>query len=438
VTSEESPKEVSPKPAREGGEARRRPGRSSRGRTEAGTKPADTPGGELERRVARLEFAEGAHTRLRVPVPAEEADAGRAVLTDIDILSLDVDSRLRLSRSSLECKSGKGQSGEPDTILWLVGFRQLLNLDRVTLVRQVVSPRGQSLARKLNITVMDEATVARREKAHAWLPERFAHLDGPACLAAESRTTNQLKGLPGIPAGLARFLRGEALLADSASLLAAVQALGAAVENQGVLPEPVASVLAGHSLMAILLAGIQDAGRLDAVPPSALRRRLESALTVGDADDAYVLPMLEKADAFFRFIQDRTHKAYVDAGSDPIRVEVPSLRDAIASPPPYLDYYLNFVERLRENPQVANGLLQTAELTCFDALLGDDAWRSDSFSHLFTTEHKGLLLVGLKFLETIAGRQVTNPLRAIHDIPFRGSAGKVPDRREPFDQPTLY
>lgn len=92
--------------------------------------------------MARLEFAEGAHARLRIPVPA---------VTDIDILSLDVDSRLRVSRSSLECKSGKGQSGEPDTILWLAGFRQLLDLDRVTLVRQVVSPRGQSLARKLKI-----------------------------------------------------------------------------------------------------------------------------------------------------------------------------------------------------------------------------------------------------------------------------------------------
>ncbi|KPI22960.1 hypothetical protein OV320_1008 [Actinobacteria bacterium OV320] len=392
----------------------------------------------MERRVARLEFAEGAHTRLRIPVPADDADSGRDVLTDIDILSLDVDSRLRISRSSLECKSGKGQSGEPDTILWLAGFRQLLDLDRVTLVRQVVSPRGQSLARKLKIVVMDEATVTRREKAHAWLPERFAHLDGPACLSAESRTTTQLKGLPGIPTTLARFLRGDALLADSASLIGAVQAFGSAVEKQGVLPEPAASVLAGHSLMAILLAGIQDAGRLDAVPLNVLRTRLERALTVGDADDVYVLPMLEKADALFRFVQDRTHKAYVEAGADPIRFEVPSLKEAIASPPHYIDYYLAFVERLRENPQMASGLLQTAELTCFDALLGDRAWKAESFSHLFTTEHKGLLLVALKCLESIAGMQVTSPLRAIHDLAFRGSAGKVPDRRESSDHPTLF
>ncbi len=66
--------------------------------------------------------------RLRVPVLTDAADPGRNVLTDIDVLTLDVDSRLRLTRSALECKSGKGQSGEPSTLAWLAGFRQLPGL----------------------------------------------------------------------------------------------------------------------------------------------------------------------------------------------------------------------------------------------------------------------------------------------------------------------
>ncbi|MFF9870098.1 hypothetical protein ACF1G0_32755 [Streptomyces sp. NPDC013953] len=375
---------------------------------------------------------------MRVPLPADDADAGRDVLTDIDVLSIDIDSRLRLSRSSLECKSGKGQSGEPGTILWLAGFRQLLDLDRVTLVRQVVSPRGQNLARKLGIVVMDEATVSRREKAHAWIPERFAHLDGPACSTAESRTDTQLKGLPGIPGGLARFLRGDALLADSPALLRAVESLGAAVVRQGVLPEPAAGVLASHALIAVLLAAIQDAGRLDDVPERVLRRRLEGALTVGDPDDGYVLAMLERADAFFRYVQERTHKAYVGAGAEPIRIDYPSLRDEMAAPPPYLNDYIDFVERLRANPQVARDLLQTAELVCFDALLGDGAWKEKAFAHLFTTEHKGLLLVALRCLSRIAGDQVAMPLRGIQNLPFEGSAGLVPDRSEPSGQRALF
>lgn len=201
-----------------------------------GTQPSDTAGGDLERRVARPEFAEGAFVRLRVPVSADGAESGRDVLTDVDVLSIDVDSRLRFSRSSLECKSGKGQSGEPYTLVWLAGFRQLLSLDKVTLVRQTVSSRGRKLAHQLGVPVLDDIAIRTREPAHAWVPERFAHLDGPACLAAEKRTDTQLKGLPDIPQSVTKFLRGGALLSEPASLLSGVDAFGKAASRQGGLP----------------------------------------------------------------------------------------------------------------------------------------------------------------------------------------------------------
>lgn len=413
---------------------RGRAGRGSRATSTSsppGTKPADTVGGQLERRVARLEFAEGAFTRIRVQLAADDADSGRDVLTDVDVLSLDIDRRLRLSRSVLECKSGKGQSGEPYTIVWLAGFRQLLNLDRVTLVRQTVSRRGTSLARRLGIVAMDEATLRRREDVHAWVPSVFAHLDGEACAAAESRTDIQLKGLPDVPTALAKFLRGEALLSESPALLAAVQSFGRAAERQGILPDPASKVLSGHALIAVVLAGIQDASQLDAIPSDALRGRLERALTVGDPDDIHLLPLLERADAVVRHVQDRTHRAYVAAGAEAIRVEVPSLRDAIASPPPYLDDYLDFVQRLRDNPQISRDLLQTAELACFDALLGDKNWRSEAFGHLFTAEHRGLILVALRCLGRVAGTHVSAPLRELADLPFEGPSGAIPDRHQP-------
>ena len=419
-------------PARKG-----RASRTSSSRPTPGTKPSSTYGGELELRVARLEFAEGAFVRLRVPLPADDADSGQDVLTDIDVLSLDLDTRLRLSRSGIECKSGKGQSGEPYTMVWLAGFRQLLHLQRVTLVRQTVSRRGQSLAQKLGIVVMDEATVRRREDAHAWLPPVFGHLDGPACIALEARTDIQLKGLPDIPSALVKFLRGEALLSDSPALLAAVHSFGVAVQRQGVLPDPCAKVMSSHCLIAILLAGLQDAGRLDEIPPYALRGRLERALTVGDPDDVHLLSLLERADALVRHIQDRTHKSYVGAGAEPIRVDVPSLRDTIAAPPPYLADYIDFVQRLRANPQVARELLQTAELACFDALLGDTAWQAPAFSHLFTTEHRGLLLVAMRCLTRVGGQQVAMSLRELAEIPFIGSKGRVPDRNQPANYSTV-
>lgn len=397
--------------------------RSARKAPVAGTNRADTRGGELERRIARVEFAEGAVTRLRVPVPAPGAGPGRDVLTDIDVLSLDVDLRLRVSRSSAECKSEGGQAGEPKELVWLAGFRQLLDLDRVTLVRPTISSRGRELARKLSISTLDERTLAQRENANKWMPLRFAHLDGPECASAESRTDAQLKGLSELGQDVVRFLRGDALLADASAILSGVEMFGDDVVHQGALPEPAATLLSGHALFALVLAAIQDAGTLDARTPGELRAAREEDLV-----DPTLFSLFDRADDLIRHVVNRVHRAYIDQGAEPLQISAPSLRASIARPLPYLDDYIDFVERLRANPTIARDLLQTTELACFEVLLGGKAWKEPAFGHLFTAEHKGLLLVALRCLTRIAGEQVGGYLSGLHDLSvFSGQVG-VPDR----------
>lgn len=404
-------------------------GRRRRSSPASGTRPADTVGGNLERRVARLEFAEGALARLRVPVETYSGDSGRSVLTDMDVLSVEVDARLRLSRSSLECKSGEGQKGEPITLVWLAGFRQLMRLDRVVYVRPSVSIRARALAKRLDIGMLDEASLAIRERAIAWLPENFAHVDGPECLEAERRTDMQLKGLPSLPSELTKFLRNDALLADSHEILASLERLGDCADLQGTLPKPTSLVLSGHALVDLILAGLTDAGRLDHVSSSGLSQRLQRALMTGDPEDSPMLEMLERADAVLQHVNNRTHRAYVEAGATPIPVDVPSLRDVIATPRDYVEDYMDFVERLRMNPLIARDLLQTAELLCFDALLGGNSWRTRAFSRLFTAEHHGLVLVAIRCLHSIAGDQIAAILDPISSFFQIGNTVSVPDRR---------
>jgi hypothetical protein len=212
-------------------------------------------------------------------------------------------------------------------------------------------------------------------------------------------------------------------------LLAAVHALGSAATRQGVLPEPAGTVLAGHALVAVVLAGLQDARRLDEMSPRLLRTRLERGVTTGDPDDDRLLPLLERADALVLHLVERTHRAYVAAGAEPIRAEIPSLRDTVAAPPDYLDDYLDMVERLRSNPLVARDLLQTTELACFEAAVGGDAWSADAFVHLFTPEHQGLLFVALRCLGRVGGSQLAAHLRVLATLPSGGD-GRVPDRRQ--------
>lgn len=414
------------------------PGRPSpfKQRPESGSTRV-SEGAELERRVARLEFAEGALARLRVPVYID-AEAGRDVLTDLDVLSVDIDSRLRLTRSTLECKSGRGQSGEGDRLLWLSGLQKLLGVERAVLVRQTMTRRGQALAAALDLRILDVPTLIQREAAHAWLPDRFAHVDGPACITAERRTDVQLKGLGYISSGLIGFLRHQSVLQPSYRNLASLLALRTSVEPGGVLPVPTQGILAGHALQTLALAALQDAALLDAHPIGQVRRRIELALTVGTPEDEHVLTVLGHADQLMERLIESIHRSYIDGGATRIERPVPSLRQLVADPPAWISRYIDLVQRMRANPAVAREIPRTIELSCFDALLGDTAFEAPSFSHLFTPEHRSLLLACIRTLEDISGAQIANALASIGDLNFDRSAPSLPDRtaRSPFSSET--
>ena len=173
------------------------------------------------------------------------------------------------------------------------------------------------------------------------------------------------------------------------------------------------------------LAAVQDAGDLDELTTGELRSAREQELVTADPS---WFSLLDSADELFRHVIGRLHRAYTEAGADPIAITVPSLKESIVRPLPYLDDYIDLVERLRTNPTIARDLLQTTELTCFEVLLGGEAWMSPAFGHLFTAEHKGLLLVAMRCLKRIAGDQVAGYLAQIQDLKvFPGQIG-VPDR----------
>ncbi|GAA2972324.1 hypothetical protein GCM10010519_04310 [Streptomyces lactacystinicus] len=389
------------------------------------TRPED-PGADLERRVGRLEFAEGALARLRVPLRVA-ADRGREILTDLDVLAVDIDGRLRTSQSVLECKTTKGQSGEPDRLLWLSGLQRLTGTQRAVLVRQTVSRRGRAIAQALDLQIMDMQTLASREEGHAWVPERFAHIQGMGCEQAERRTDTQLKGLNHIPGGLVAFLRADSLLADSPECLNALVALHSAT-RQGVVPSPTSQILASHALIALLLAAIRDASRLDVVPASDLKERVARAVTLGDPDNSQILAILSQADELVQHQVRRIHDSYTRVGATRQDIAVASLKSIVAEPPEWLDRYIDLVTKLRANPAIARDLVQTAELACFDARCGDHAYAEPAFDHLFTPEHRYLLVAAIKVLRAIVGNQLADTIGEFDDLDFRRAAPIIPDR----------
>lgn len=426
--TEDSAETASPKPEDIKGNSSRRPSRGKR-RAGASEAPQVDEGYELERRVARVEFAEGALARMRTPVMVNAA-AGRDVLTDIDVLSVDTDSRLRLSTGIFECKSGAGQSGEPDRLLWLAGLQQYLAADRCTLVRRTISTRGRDIAFQLGVRIIDDQALSELERAHSWLPESFAHVGGTHCAAAEGRTGKQLKGLQAIPPKLVSFLRDSCWFVESWRVVSALLTLRSCVSQQGVLPEPAGTVIASHALVGLFTAAIHDAGRLDFVPSDQLRIELGLALTVGSPTDAHVLDVLLEADRVVRDIAEDIHGKYRELGAARVDVPIPSLSEAVASEPTQvLDHYIDLVERLRTNAGVAREMLQSVELYCFEALLGGEQFSAASFDHLFTPRHQQLIEIGFRAISAIAGDEVARHLIKVptNEI-YNRRPPEVPDR----------
>jgi hypothetical protein len=423
--------QAQPGPSPQSG-GKRSGGRQSRGSSDSSTSSSrpDDAGADLERRVGRAEFNDGALIRLRVPVRID-ADSGRDVLTDIDVLAVDVDGRLRISRSILECKSGKGQAGEPDRLLWLAGLQKFLGFARAVLVRQTVSRRGRGLARTLGLRTLDVRTLTLREAAHAWVPEKFAHVDGPECSGAERRTDAQLRGLGHLPAELVAFLRYDALRAQPHECLRAVAALGKAADSGGVLPNPTRLVLAGHALVALMVAALSDAGRLDEVSAADLLERTRRALVTGNPDDDQGLAILARADELTNYSLDRVHTAYQEAGAKRLQIGVPSLLAAVATPPPWVPRYVDLVEKLRANGFIARQMLQTIELAVFEALVGGKAHEASAFDHLFTPEHHYLLNVAHRCLGDIAGAAVADSLTSALGLNYERGKTQPGDRDVP-------
>jgi hypothetical protein len=108
----------------------------------------------------------------------------------------------------------------------------------------------------------------------------------------------------------------------------------------------------------------------------------------------------------------------------------PSLRTLVSEPPGWLPRYLDLLLELRGNPAIGRDLLQTAELACFDAIVGDSNYLSTAFDHLFTAEHRQLLRVAVRTLREIIGLSLADSLGSeMAKVQFDRQAPAVPDRR---------
>ena len=157
-------------------------------------------------------------------------------------------------------------------------------------------------------------------------------------------------------------------------------------------------------------------------------------MTVGGPRDEALLDLFANTDALVRHLIDHVHEGYQSSGVARHEISLPSIRDLIAKPPKWIPRYLDLLEEMRGNPSISRDLPQTAELACFDALMGDSAYESTAFDHLFTAEHRGLLRFAVRTLKAIVGADLADRLgTGFAGLNFDRSAPALPDRRSAPD-----
>jgi hypothetical protein len=373
-------------------------------------------GDELERRFARVEFADGALVRVRHPVTHIVGGRSR-IVTDIDVLSMDFDSRLRPHIGISECKSTRGQSGEQDRLLWLKGLQALVGADRSTLVRASVTDAGRDVARRIGVDLIGNAELESRERVLDHLPAHFATIGEGAFKESSAAADLQLKKIGDLSSGLVTFLRTDALLADPHKVLGALLTLDEATRVGTVLPDPLGPLVAGHALQALVTAAMRAGGRIDSAGSRGTRHEIELGLGTGDPYDRQLLRVAEMADILLREELGEVHRAYRLSGAPAIERTVPSVRSAMLHTPGWLSNFMDLAERLRRRSPIARQLLQTIDLAVFDALLGGTAWRAPAFDILFGREHRQALAIAIACLAK-AVPSLAAHLESILDLPF--------------------
>lgn len=175
-----------------------------------------TPGDELEIRLARMQFFQGAYTRRGINLERHFYPEPLLV-TDLDLLSFDVTARLTLTKTIGEAKSGTGKNAPKplDRAIWMAGLMQLVEADDgIVITAQRPSTRVRHTARTLGVTAMSVDDLDRWESNN--LPEdlRDVGAHGRLAFEADALTRKSVKGEPKLER-IYWFLRSEVWFLDA-------------------------------------------------------------------------------------------------------------------------------------------------------------------------------------------------------------------------------
>jgi hypothetical protein len=371
-------------------------------RSKSGTTQGHIPlGTQWEYRLTRLRFYQGQFARRSIDVWPQGLSGNK--LAELDTIAVSFDPQLRRRIEVIEGKTSAGRSGEIDRVIWLRGIGTLVSADDVVIAKTKVDDRTRQLARRLQVSVLDEQAVAAAESALEIQDDDWVGMHDPEF---GERIIKPLREALGKAVELKRagkFLFGSYWFTDEFTRLKQLRTLFRLTADQlGKVDDHLIKLAVGEATVLFALAAYSVTSWYDQYSPDAFNSFLMHELSSGAIDADNLRPILRRIDDFHRQDIEAVHNAYIAGGVARIILPVRSLEADILRPPEWIEGFLDLITRLRAHPHLATAVIRTLDLR-FAERLGSTrkttkvqrGWQSniDTVIHLAETVERFLASV---------------------------------------------
>ncbi len=362
-----------------------------------------TPGTQWEYRLTRLRFYQGQFVRRSIDIWPQGLGNDNNKLAELDALAVSFDPQLRRRIEVIEGKTSAGRSGEIDRVIWLRGVGTLVSADDVVIAKIKVDDRTRHLARRLQVSVLDEQAVAAAERALDIQADDWVGMHDPEF---GERIIKPLREALGKAAELkrpGRLLFGSYWFTDEFTRLKQLRTLFRLTANPlGKVDDRLITLAVGEATVLFALAAYSVASWHDQYSPDAFNRFLTHELSSGVADADHLHRLLQRIDDIHKQDIEAVHNAYIAGGVARAVLPVRSLEADILRPPEWTEGFLDLVARLRAHPHLATAVIRTLDLRLAKRLGStrqttkvQRGWQSDidTVTHLAETIERFLISV---------------------------------------------
>jgi hypothetical protein len=314
-----------------------------------------------EYRLARLRFYQGQFIRRSIDVwpPGLAGDK----LAEVDGIAVSFDPLLRRRVEVLEGKTSAGRKGEIDRLIWIKGLAGLVGADDVTVAKLRLDDRARVLARRLDVGVLDEQSVAAAEVALGIGADDWVGLHDPYFGEYRIKPLRETLGKLESLNKAGKFLFGSYWLNDEFTRIKQLRTLfRLLIEQEATLDAAVAVLAAGEGALLLALAAYTVAAWQDQYSPDEYARFVTNELTSGVADVDSLRRLLRRIDDIHRQEIEKVHNTYTAGGVARLIVPLRNLENEILRTPEWTQGFLDLTSRLRGQPHLASAVLRTLDL----------------------------------------------------------------------------